>query len=53
MMACAGGMPPALIAGAIRGISFYWRLIDCSVGILGVIPPLLCLRYVRRLEPVR
>lgn len=50
VIACAGVIPLALIAGPIRGIPFYWRLIDCSFGLIGAIPPLLCLRYVRQIE---
>jgi hypothetical protein len=50
IFACAGVIPLALIAGQVRGIPFYWRLIDCSFGVFGVLPLLLCLRYVRRLE---
>jgi hypothetical protein len=50
VIACLGVFPLALVAGPIRGIPFYWRLIDCSFGILGAIPLFICLRYVRRLE---
>jgi len=50
VIACAGVLPLALIAGPIRGIPLYWRLIDCSFGIVGVIPLLICLRYVHQLE---
>lgn len=53
VMACVGVLPLALIAGPIRGIPLYWRLIDCTFGILGVIPLLLCLHYVRRIEEGR
>jgi hypothetical protein len=35
LIACAGVLPLALIAGPIRGIPFYWRLIDCSFGVFG------------------
>ncbi len=49
-IACAGVLPLALIAGPIRGIPFYWRLIDCSFGVIGILPLLLCLHYVRRIE---
>jgi hypothetical protein len=52
VIACAGVVPLALIAGPIRGIPFYWRLIDCSFGVLGVIPLIICLGYVRRIEEV-
>jgi hypothetical protein len=50
VIACAGVPPLALIAGPIRGIPLYWRLIDCSFGIVGVVPLLVCLGYVRQLE---
>ena len=30
LVACAGVIPLALICGPLRGIPFYWRLIDCS-----------------------
>lgn len=50
VIACAGVLPLALIAGPMRGIPFYWRLIDCSFGVVGVIPLLICLRLVRQLE---
>jgi hypothetical protein len=44
-------VPLALIAGPICEITFYWRLIDCSFGVIGVLLPLLiCLRYVRQIE---
>jgi hypothetical protein len=52
LIACAGVIPLALIAGQIRGIPLYWRLIDCSFGVFGAIPLLLCLRWVRQLEPI-
>lgn len=49
-IACAGVVPLALIAGYIRGIPFYWRLIDCSFGVIGSVPLLTCLNYVRQIE---
>jgi hypothetical protein len=33
-----------LISGPIRGVPFFWTLIDCSFGIVGAIPLLYCLR---------
>jgi hypothetical protein len=45
MIACVLVIPLALICGPIRGIPFYWQLIDCSFGILGLVP----LAIVRRL----
>jgi hypothetical protein len=50
LIACAGVIPLALIAGPIRGIPFPWRLIDCSFGIFGSIPLLICRRLIRGLE---
>lgn len=38
MIACALVIPLALIAGAVRDIPFWWRLIDCSFGVFGIIP---------------
>lgn len=48
--ACAFVLPLAFICGPLRGIPFYWQLIDCSFGVFGAIPLLLCLRDIRRLE---
>jgi hypothetical protein len=42
LVACAGVVPLALIAGPLRGIPLPWRLIDCSFGIFGCFPLLLC-----------
>jgi len=50
LIACAGVVPLALIAGAIRGVPFPWRLIDCSFGIFGSIPLFLCRQSIRTLE---
>jgi hypothetical protein len=50
LIACAGVIPLALIAGAVRGIPVYWRLIDCCFGVFGAIPLIICIRYVERLE---
>ncbi len=50
VIACAGVFALALIAGPLRGIPFAWRLIDCSFGLFGAVPLLLCLRRVRQLE---
>jgi hypothetical protein len=50
LIACAGVIPLALIAGPIRGIPFAWRLIDCSFGLFGSIPLAICLRHMRHIE---
>jgi hypothetical protein len=50
LIACLGVLPLALIAGPLRGIPPLWRLIDCSFGIFGAIPLLICLNRVKTLE---
>ena len=50
LAACALVIPLALVCGAIRGIPFYWRLIDCSFGLLGAIPLVYCLKLVKRMQ---
>lgn len=50
LVACAGVIPLAMICGEIRGIPFYWRLIDCSFGIFGAIPLLYCLALTRKMR---
>lgn len=50
MIACVAIVPLALICGAIRGIPLYWRLIDCSFGVVGIVPLFYCWRIGRRLR---
>ncbi|MES2572548.1 MAG: hypothetical protein V4710_21170 [Verrucomicrobiota bacterium] len=50
MVACVGVIPLALICGPIREIPFYWRLIDCAFGIIGILPLWLVLRFTAKLE---
>jgi hypothetical protein len=50
IIACVAVFPLAFICGPIRGIPFYWRLIDCSFGAVGVVPLLLARRAIRNLE---
>jgi hypothetical protein len=50
LIACAGVIPLALIAGPIRGIPLPWRLIDCSFGVLGAMPLSVCRRSILVLE---
>lgn len=47
LIGCALVLPLALICGPLRGIPFYWRLIDCSFGLFGAIPLLYCLHLTR------
>ncbi|MET9423006.1 MULTISPECIES: hypothetical protein [unclassified Streptomyces] len=50
MIACAGIIPLALICGPIRGIPFWWSVVDMSFGVFGVIPLYLVRRRIKRLE---
>jgi len=50
IMACLLVIPYALVCGAIRGIPIWWRLIDCSFGVLGIIPLMFCRKWVRELN---
>ena len=47
--ACILVIPLALVCGAIRGIPFYWRMIDCSFGVFGILPLIYCLRLLRHI----
>ncbi|KJQ53621.1 hypothetical protein [Microbacterium sp. SA39] len=53
VIACAGIVPLALIAGGIRGIPVGWQLIDISFGVIGVIPLAFAWRLTLRLERMR
>ncbi|GAA2441117.1 hypothetical protein [Streptomyces glaucus] len=50
MIACAGIVPLALICGPIRGIPFWWSLIDMSFGVFGIIPLAVVRQKIKRLE---
>lgn len=50
MIACILVIPLAMIAGSIRGIPLYWRLIDCSFGVFGIIPLYFCRLAIKKLE---
>lgn len=49
VIACLLVIPLALVCGTIRSIPFAWQLLDCSFGVFGVMPLLLCLRWTRRI----
>ena len=48
--ACIAVIPTALICGQIRGIPLGWRMIDCSFGVFGILPLIVCLRQLRVIE---
>jgi hypothetical protein len=43
-------VPYAFIFGALRGIPLGWRLIDCSFGIIGILPVWYCRKSVQEIE---
>ncbi|MFJ3234788.1 hypothetical protein [Streptomyces sp. NPDC086787] len=50
MIACAGIIPLALICGPIRGIPFWWSVLDMSFGVFGVVPLHVVRKKIKRLE---
>ncbi len=50
LIACCMVFPLAFIAGYVRHIPFYWQLIDCSFGIIGLVPLYICYRKIELLE---
>lgn len=50
LIACVAVIPFALVFGAVRGIPFWWRLIDCSFGAFGFVPLWFCRKWARQLE---
>lgn len=52
-IACVMVFPLAFIAGAVRQIPFGWQLIDCSFGLIGLIPLTICHKKILQLEKVQ
>lgn len=50
LIACVLVIPYALVFGGWRGIPFWWRLMDCSFGVLGFIPLWFCRKWTGELE---
>ncbi|GAA3502278.1 hypothetical protein GCM10019016_093860 [Streptomyces prasinosporus] len=50
MIACAGIVPLALVCGPVRGIPFWWSVVDMAFGVFGVIPLYVVRRRIKRLE---
>jgi hypothetical protein len=53
LISCVLVIPYAMICGAVRGIPIWWRLIDCSFGVIGFIPLWFCRRWTAELETAR
>ena len=52
MIACLLIVPFAFVAGHYRGIPIAWRLIDCSFGIIGLIPLSICRSKITEVERI-
>ena len=50
LLACVLVIPYALVFGGLRGIPFWWRLIDCSFGLFGFIPLWFCRKWTKEVE---
>jgi hypothetical protein len=50
LTACVLVVPYAFVFGALRGIPFWWRLIDCSFGLFGFVPLWFSRRWANELE---
>lgn len=53
LICCLSIVPLALIAGYIREIPFFWRLVDCSFGLFAMIPLVIALRNIIKLEKIK
>jgi hypothetical protein len=53
MIACVLIIPYALVFGEIRGIPWWWRAIDCSFGVFGIVPLVAVQRLTQRLARER
>jgi hypothetical protein len=50
IISCLLVFPLAFIAGPVRGIPFFHILIDCSFGVIGIIPLLIVRKKIKELE---
>jgi hypothetical protein len=48
IIACIGVIPLALICGPLRSIPFGWTCIDCSFGIIAIVPLWICRQAVKK-----
>jgi len=50
LLACALVIPYALVFRGLRGIPWWWQLIDCSFGGFGFVPLWVCRKWTGELE---
>jgi hypothetical protein len=53
IIACAAVFPLAMIAGEIRGIPSFWRLLDSTFGVGGALILIPCYKTIKRLEALQ
>lgn len=53
MIACFGVFLLAFICGNIRGIPFFWTMIDCSFGFFGLIPLYLIDKWIGQINQIK
>lgn len=53
IIACLLIVPLAFIAGGIRHIPVFWRLVDCMFCLLGIIPLIICYKNIKLLAYVK
>ncbi|MFN8297780.1 MAG: hypothetical protein U0T75_01645 [Chitinophagales bacterium] len=53
LIACVMVLPFALIMGGFRGLPLWWRLIDCSFGVVGFFPLWFARKAVLQLEAMQ
>jgi hypothetical protein len=49
MIACVLLIPLALICGPIRGLPYFWIIIDCSFGVFGIIPLAIAYKHIKQI----
>ena len=52
LISCAGVLLLAFIAGPIRGIPLFWRLVNASFAVLCALPLLLCRHYLGLIDRI-
>jgi membrane protease YdiL (CAAX protease family) len=50
MLACVAVFPLAFIAAPVRHIPMFHVLIDCSFGVVGLVPLYFCRKWIKQLE---
>ena len=50
IICCVLVIPFAMVFGSIREIPIFWRMVDCSFGVIGIIPLIIVRNEIKRLE---